>query len=192
MGGRVVSSRLVRVWKGDVHKRRLGAGEDLNCFIRLKPKRRSIKGSGGYSGPTWAHLNSPEDRSSTFWAEAVVKVTICIVREGIFLQFTWRDLDLRILKIDIHAKSRACSCLAVTTMTDSRSGWFAMTFVANGTAATPTCMSFLLIHRSLHLWFGKILLDISEFNIVFGNLVQRPLVEVASSVRSWTTFNWDL
>ena len=29
--------------------------------------------------------------------------------------------------------------------------WFAMTFVANGTAATPTCMSFLLSHRSLHL-----------------------------------------
>ena len=83
-----------------------------------------------------------------------MKMPICIVDERIVLQFTRGDLNLGILKVDIHAESRASPGLTVSAMTDCYSCGVAVSLVTNSTTAATTAMKFFFTHVSLQFELG--------------------------------------
>ena len=83
-----------------------------------------------------------------------MKLPLCIVDEGIVLQLTRGDLNLGILKVDIHAESRASPRLTVSAMTDCYACGIAVGLVTHSTTAAATVMKFFFTHVSLQfeLW----------------------------------------
>ena len=79
-----------------------------------------------------------------------MKLPLCIVDAGIVLQLTRYDLNLGILKVDIHAESRASSVLTVSAMTDCYACRVAESLVTYSTTAAATAIKFFFTYVSLH------------------------------------------
>ena len=79
-----------------------------------------------------------------------MKLPLCIVEEGIVIQLTRGDLNLGILKVDIHAESRASAGLTVSAMTDCDACRVAVSLVTHSTTAAANAMKFFFTHVALH------------------------------------------
>ena len=71
------------------------------------------------------------------------------------LQLTRDDLNLRILKVDIHAESRASPGLTASAMTDSYMRGVAVGLITHSATAAATAMKFLFTHVSLQFELGE-------------------------------------
>ena len=107
------------------------------------------------SCPARPHLDTPKDGCSTVWTEAIVKLLLCIVDEGIVLQLTRDELNLGILKVDIHAESRDSPGLIVSAMADSYACGVPVSLVTYSTTAAATVMNFFFTHVSLQCELGE-------------------------------------
>ena len=167
----------MRVWEENVHKWSFWASENLHSLIGLKPERWRIKSPCGKSCPARSHLDPPKDLRSTVWTEAIVKLLLCVVEEGIVLQLTRSDLNLRILKVDILAWSRAGLSLIVSAMTNSYVYRAAVSLVTHSTKAAATAMKFFFTHVSLNFWtLGILLINGFRFQILRGQIVQLLII----------------
>ena len=84
-----------------------------------------------------------------------MKLLLCIVDEGIVLQLTRDELNLGILKVDIHAESRDSPGPIVSAMADSYACGVPVSLVTYSTTAAATVMNFFFTHVSLQCELGE-------------------------------------